>query len=257
MKRIVFLIGFFAFLQLTFSPEVFAQGRFIRRLQEEAEKKAAEELLRGLGNDKSEEERREESRRLGSHNREGGLSVEAPDVAASIGVAESAYSGKDFRGTKIALRDAIWGVELEIGQNVLASLPESVSGLRSVNGSDNVTSTGMGFVGLLIERLYESDDLQLQVSIGNDAAILGVASLMLAGEYARQQSGGTNYKQIRFQEHQAHIEYDDYSGYSLAVPFGQSSIFVIKGVNFGSEQEFMSAANQFNINTIKQKLGEK
>lgn len=257
MKRIVFLIGFFAFLQLTFSPEVFSQGRFIRRLQEEAEKKAAEELLRGLGTENPEEENREESRRMGNHNREGGLSVEAPDVAVAIGEAESAYSGKDYRGAKIALRDAIWGVELEIGQNVLASLPESVSGIRSVSAADNVTSMGMGFVGLLIERLYEVDDLQLQVSIGNDAALMGVAGLIMAGEYARQQSDDTNYKRIRFQEHQAHIEYDDYSGYSLAVPFGQSSIFVLKGVNFGSEQEFMSAAEQFNINTIKQKLGEK
>ncbi len=257
MKRIVFLLGFFAILHITFSPEVYSQRTLIRRVQQGIEERAAEEILRGLDNEKSEEKEKTESRPLGTHTRDGGLSVEAADVNMSIREAESAFSGKDFRGTKLALRDAIWGVELKIGQNVLTSLPETVSGLRTVSEADNVTSTGMGFVGLLIERFYETDDMQLQVSIGNDAAMLGVASLLMLGDYARQQSDDTNYKRIRFQEHQAHIEYDDYSGYSLAVPFGQSSIFVLKGVNFGSEQEFMSAANQFNINTIKQKLGEK
>jgi len=257
MKRIVILTGIVALLYITFSPSAYGQGRVLRRLQQEAERKATEEVLRGLGLEDAEEEKREENRRLGPHTRDGGLTADAIDVLKSIGDAENAFSGNDYRGTKMALRDAIWGVELEIGENVLASLPKSVSGLQALIESDKVTSTGMGFVGLLIGRFYEKDDVQLEVAIGNDGAILGVASLLLVGQYAAQHDEETNYKQIRFQEHQAHIEYDDTSGYSLAVPFGQSSLFVLKGVNFDSERDFMAAANQFNINEIKQKLGEK
>ena len=64
------------------------------------------------------------------------------------------------------------------------------------------------------------------------------------------------YKQIKFQEYKGIIEYDDNSGYKLSVPFGQSSILVIRGINFDNEQKFMSACNEIKINDIKSKLGE-
>jgi hypothetical protein len=235
--------------------ELFSQGRLLRRLQQEAEQRAVEEIFGKKEEEKTESTREAEPRRAGRNTRGGGLTQEAPDVDRSMADAGRSFSSRDYTATKAALRDAIWGVELEIGENVLASLPKSISGLQAEPGSDQVTSTGIGFVGLLIERAYSGSDQEMVVTIGNDAALLGVAGYFMAGEMIRQTNDQPNQKQIRFQEHRALIEYDDYSGYTLTAPFGQSSILVLKGVNFGSEQEFMAAANQIDLSLIKQKLG--
>ena len=255
MKSIILPLTLTLVLFLSGIGELYSQGRLLRRLQQEAEKKAVEEIFGTKEEEKTESGREAEPRRSGRNTRGGGLSQEAPDVNRSITEAGRNFATSDYTATKAALRDAIWGVELEIGENVLASLPESISGLKAEPGSDQVTSTGIGFVGLLIERAYSASDQELVVTIGNDAALLGVASYFVAGDMVRQTGDQTNQKQIRFQEHRALVEYDDYSGYTLTAPFGQSSILVLKGVNFQSEQDFMAAANQIDLSLIKQKLG--
>jgi hypothetical protein len=77
------------------------------------------------------------------------------------------------------------------------------------------------------------------------------------GGYAQQTNGQQNWKQVKVKGHRGIIEYDESSGYKLSVPLGQSSLIVWEGVNFASEQEVMSAANAFDIDGIKNTLGEK
>jgi hypothetical protein len=257
MKKILSLTLFAALFMLAETSCLYAQGRVVRRLREEAEKK----VIEGLFETKKEEEKETlkesaDTSPAGRHRRGGGLSQEVPDVNAAIAEAEDAFQVKDFKGTKVALRKALWGVELEMGKKVLESLPETISGLKANVGNDQVTSSGIGFVGLLIERSYQGDeDMGLVVTIGNDAGFLGVAGMFMAGEQYRQSMDEGNQKQIRFQEQSAVIAYDEYDGYSLTSPFGQSSIFILQGVNFESEQDFMSAANRFDLNGIHRMLG--
>ena len=52
------------------------------------------------------------------------------------------------------------------------------------------------------------------------------------------------------------MQFDNSSGYTLSVPFGQSSIMVVNGINYKSESEIMAAADNIDIESIKQKLGE-
>jgi len=235
-----------------------AQGRLIRKLQTKAEDKIIEDIFKDSEKDKGNEtistEREASSQ---TRNRKGGgLSQETPDVNQSIADAEAAFSKQSYSEAKAAVRQALWGVELEIGKKILQSLPESVENLQKVEAEDRVSSTGVGFVGLVIERVYQGkEDMELRTSIGNDAALLGLAGMyMVGGMY--QTTDDTNQKQIRFKEHKAFIEYNDYDGYTLSVPFGQSSIFVLKGSNFETEKQFMAAANNFDLDKIKKELGE-
>lgn len=235
-----------------------AQGRLIRKLQNKAEDKIIEDIFKDSENEKNTETISTESESSPpTRNRKGGgLSQETPDVNQHIADAEAAFSKQSYSEAKAAVRQALWGVELEIGKKILLSLPESVEDLQKVEAEDRVTSTGVGFVGLVIERVYQGkEDMELRTSIGNDAALLGIAGMyMVGGMY--QTTDETNQKQIRFQEHKAFIEYDDYEGYTLSVPFGQSSIFVLRGANFETENQFMAAANNFDLEKIKKELGE-
>lgn len=258
MKPTIVRVSILVFTLVMLSESLYSQGRLLRRLQEQTEERIINEIV---GEPNRSEERREEpdrSDRMDGQNRRGaGLDREIPDVNRNITEAGEFYESKDFIGSKTSVRNALWGIELEIGQKVLASMPNSVEGLDKLESEDQVSSMGAGFVGLIIARRYEGrDDVRLDVTIGNDSAILGVAGLyMYEGMYV-QEVDQPDVKQIRFQEHRAHIRYDDYDGYTLSVPFGQSSVFMLNGKNFDNESQFMAVANQFSMNTIKKELGD-
>lgn len=261
MRKIIliFLLFFFA----SGTSMVYSQGRFIRKIQEKAEDKAVEKIFKEKNpkqNDESQMDEKpeyEESSPAARQRKSGGLTQTAPDVVQNIADAEAAYKGQRYTESKASVRQALWGVELEIGQKILKSLPESVEGLKAVKEEDRVTSSGIGFVGLIIERVFRGkDEMELRSSVGNDAALLGLAGAYMAGGMYVNTTDETNQKTIRFKEHKAMIQYDDSEGYTLSVPFGQSSVFVITGVNFDSESHFMTAADNFDIETIRKELGE-
>ncbi len=186
----------------------------------------------------------------------GGLTHTAPDVADNISTAQLAFNQGSYTEARYAVRQAILGVEMEIGQNILDGFPESVNGLKMVPENDNVASASIGFVGLIIERKYSGNEQQLKVTVGNDAAMLSSVNIYLASGTYASTAEDQNHKQVKFKDYRGVLAYDDYSGYTLSVPFGQSSIFVAEGVNFKSEQEIMDTANEFDLEKIKNEFGE-
>ena len=269
MRKIKYL---FLLVVFVFSASVsYSQGRLIRKIKDKAEDKVIEEIFKDKKT--KEQEKQQEKQQYpdyqdtesdydksGSSRQQrkgGGLSQTAPDVLQNIADAESAFKDSKYTESKSYVRQALLSVELEIGRKLLKSLPESVEGLKYVKEDDRVTSTGIGFVGLMIERVYQGkDDMELDCTIGNESALLGLASAYLMGGLYMSSSEETNHKTIRFKDHRALIEYDDSEGYKLSVSFGQSSMFVLQGVNFDSEEQFMRAADNFDIETIKKELGE-
>jgi len=194
----------------------------------------------------------------GTTNTKGsGLIIEPPDVVKNIEEAETAFGTKNYSSAKYALRQAMVGIEMEIGESILKSLPTSVDGLQMDPDADKVTSMSYGFVGLTMERRYTGKDKELQVTIGNNSALLGAVNMMISGGAYASSSTEQNYKQTTFKGYRSVIQYDESSGYTLSVPFGQSSIMVVNGINYESEPAIMSAAENFDIEKIKSELGEK
>lgn len=188
----------------------------------------------------------------------GGLVSTPPDVNQNLEEAETAFKAGSYGEARYAVQQAMLGVEMEIGQKVLKSLPEKVSALPLVSEEDQVTSTGYGWAGLTIVRVYRTDDKELKTSIANNSAMMSAVNMYLAnGGYSQQTGGQQNWKQTKVKGHKAIIEYDENSGYKLSVPLGQTSLIVWEGINYASEQEMMGAANTFDIDGIKKMLGEK
>jgi len=187
-----------------------------------------------------------------------GLVSTPPDVKQNLSDAETAYKSGSYGEARYAVQQAMLGVELEIGQKILKSLPESVASLKMNKEADQVTSTGWGWAGLTIQREYNGgEDKQLRTTIANNSAWMSAVNMYLAnGGYAQSTNGQQNWKQVKVKGYRGIIEYDENSGYKLSVPIGQTSLFVWEGVNFASEQEMMSAANAFDLDGIKKMLGE-
>lgn len=187
-----------------------------------------------------------------------GLISTPPDVKQNLADAEVAYKKNSYGESRYSVQQAMLGVELEIGNKILKSLPESISGLNKEAESDQVTSTGWGWAGLTIHREYsDGKDKQLTVNIANNSALMaGVNAYFASGGYAQQTNSQQNWKQTKVQGYKAIIEFNEGSGYKLSVPIGQSSIIVYEGINFATEPEMMKAAEVIKIDSIKKELGE-
>lgn len=188
----------------------------------------------------------------------GGLISTPPDVKQNLADAEVAYKKNSYGEARYSVQQAMLGIELEIGNKILKSLPEAISGLNKDAESDQVTSTGYGWAGLTIHREYnDKNEKELRVTVANNSMMMaGVNAYLNSGAYAQQNNGQQNWKQTKLKGNRAIIEYDESSGYKLSVPLGQSSLIVYEGVNFASEPELMKAAEAIDIDGIKKMLGE-
>ncbi|MBL7113561.1 MAG: hypothetical protein ISS19_16605 [Bacteroidales bacterium] len=252
MKNNRILFGLVLILLFLAGQNTYSQG-ILKKMKEAAKEVVKEEII---GDDKIKEEPSNEessSSSSVSNTRGGGLTTTPPDVMENIAGAQTAFLQSNYTDARFSVRQAVLGIEMEIGQKILEGLPESVKGLGMIPDEDKVESMSIGFTGLTIERVYRTGDQQLRVTIGNDALMLSAVNMYLSsGAYETEE----NQKRVTYKGDRGILEYDDYSGYTLSVPFGQSSIFVVNGINFASEEEIMSAAEEFDIEKIKTELGE-
>ena len=259
MKKRLILLGMMTAMILISASMAHSQS-LINKLK----KKAEEKLIEKAFDEKKDTDQQnqdyyyetDETQSSGRNTKGSGLTTAPPDVNASIADAEKTFNGKEFSKTRHSIRQAILGIEMEIGQNILADLPEQIDGLSVNSEMDKVTSNSMGFVGLSIERTYQGGDQELKISIGNEGLLPATVNIY-QGTTVYETSADQNQKQIDYKGYNSLLEYDDYEGYTLSVPFGQSSVMVVNGINFADEQEIMKAANQIDIEKIKNQLGEK
>ena len=254
-------------IAVLFASSAHAQG-FVNKLKQKADEAASKALEKkakekaGIedepANEVQETSGSPQTRTRPTNKGGGGLIATPPNVNQNLADAEKSYKAGSFGEARYAVQQAMLGVEMEIGKKVLESLPEAVTGLDKVDESDQVTSTGYGWVGLTIRREYLKEDKQLTATVANNSALMSAMNMYLAnGGYSQTTNGEQNWKQTKVKGHKAIIEYDDATGYKLSVPLGQTSMIVWEGINFSSEQDMMAAANTFDIDGIKKMLGEK
>lgn len=189
-----------------------------------------------------------------------GLISTPPNVNDNLTSAETSFKAGKYSDARYSVRQAMLGVQMEIGKKILEGLPETISGLKKDATSDQVTSAGwgMGWSGLTIQRDYKLDDKQLSFTIANNAMWMQAVNMYFTNSGYMQTSGGEQkWKQTKVQDEKAIIEFDASSGYKLSVPVGQTTLLVYEGINFSNEQDFMNAVNQIKIEAIKKQLGEK
>jgi hypothetical protein len=254
LKYVLFILALFFIL-----PS--ASGQLLNKLKQKVEEETEKAVS---GKNKNQNSSSSETNSAGASSKKtnskgGGLVTTPPDVKQNLADAETSFKTGKYGEARYAVQQAMLGVEMEIGQEILKTLPESISGLKKISEEDQVTSTGWGWAGLTIQRRYSgNEDKELTLTVANNSVWMTAANAYLAnGSYSQTTGGEQNWKQTKVKGHKAIIEFDESSGYKLSVPLGQSSILVYEGVNFSTEQEMMSAANAVDIDAIKKKLGEK
>jgi hypothetical protein len=197
----------------------------------------------------------------------GGLVSTPPDVTASLTDAETAFKKNQYGDARFSVQQAMLGVEMMIGKEILKGLPDSIGAIKKDTTSDKVTSTSWGWVGLTMQRDYfeggkqnmKDNRKEIGFMLSNNSAWMQAINLYFSGGYAQTSGSGDtqNWKQTRLKGYKAVIEFEQSSGYKISVPIGQTSLLILQGVNFATEQDFMNACNAFDIDKIKTQLGEK
>lgn len=258
MKKVLYLLCFLIALMVTNTAS--SQG-FLKKLKDkvnkavnkEVDKKAGIPPETGSGNSNS------GSSGNPSNKGGGGLSNTAPpDVKAQMAEAETAHAAKNYSDVRYSLQQALMGVEIQLGRQILKSLPASVVALNVDTLQDIVMSTQWGWSNLNIHRVWKNNaDKQLTITVGNAGIYAGLAALYFSNAGMIEANGAKqNFKQVRVKGNKAIIQYEDSKGYTLIVSIGQSSMIVWECINFANEQEVMTAANTFDIDGIKKMLGE-
>lgn len=189
----------------------------------------------------------------------GGLTnTTPPDVNQQIADAEKSQKDGKYSDARYSLQQALMGIEIQIGKQILLSLPAVVSGLQKDTLQNKVMSTQWGWNNLSIQSVYKKGDQQMTITIGNNSVYSGFVNLYFNSAYSQTVNNGKdqNVKQTKLKGYKALITYEDNKGYTLMVPLGQSSLIVWECINFATEQDVMNAAGAFDIDGIKKMLGE-
>jgi len=180
-----------------------------------------------------------------------------PDVNQQMTDAEKAYDANKYSDARYSIQQALIGVEIQLGRELLKSLPSEVNGLPKDTTQDKVVSTQWGWANMTIQRVYyDGKEKQLTTTIGNNGLYAGLVNMYFNNAYVQADANQQNVKQTKVKDYKALISYEESKGYTLIVPIGQSSMIVWECVNFADENEVMNAATQFDIDEIKKKLGE-
>jgi hypothetical protein len=168
------------------------------------------------------------------------------------------FAANKYSDARYSIQQALMGIEIQLGREMLKSLPDDVNGIPKDTTQDKVVSTQWGWSNLTIQRVYyDKKDKQVTVTIGNNGLYAGLVNVYFNNTYYVQaDEKNQNVKQTKVKDYKAIISYDESKGYTLIVPIGQTSMIVWECVNFANEDEVMSAANKFDIDDIKKKLGE-
>jgi hypothetical protein len=226
-----------------------AQGILQRAKQ--AVQKAADKALGE--EDKEETQQAPGSPQPGSPAGKSATKMSPPDVLKYIGEADASLAAKDLNNARFSVQQALVGVEWKLGYKLLESLPASVAGLECDKESDNVTISGIGFVGMAIERSYRQGDKHLDLGILNNSGLLNMYGMYLSNP---AYSADENRKAVRVGNYRGLLEQQDDGDFTLGIPFGQSSLLLLDCGRFQNEDEVLNAAKAFDIDKIKTTLGE-
>lgn len=264
MKKSTLLLMLVAVL-FAYQP---ANAQFLKKLKDKAKNAVNKTIGTDTNNSSSSSESQDNNNNNSSSSTSGGKptnkgggglkNTTPPDVQQQIADAETAHTAAKYSDARYSIQQALVGVEIQLGREILKALPSPVVALEKDTTQDKVSSTQWGWNNLTIQRVYsDKKDKQLTVTIGNNALYAGMANLYFNNAYGVQaDANNQNIKQTKVKGNKAIIEYEDSKGYTLMVSLGQSAMIVWECINFADENEVMAAANSFDIDGIKKSLGE-
>ena len=173
------------------------------------------------------------------------------EVDKRLGEARSAYESGNLEAARFALQQALNDVDLAIGQEILAALPDRMGDMGPMTADDQVSSAGMGYAGLFVSRTYQNDGgASVSVQLVADSPLLAGINTILALPLIASDS---NQKRIRVGGYRALLQKNEGTGgevsYDVQIPFG-SSLMTLEFKGIGDEDAVTSMAGNVPLEKI-------
>jgi len=217
MKKCIYLLVLSVLAVFYARP---TEAQLLKKLKEKAEQKVNQAIDKKSGGNSNESGNsqggNENSGTIGGNGKPsnkggGGLSnTTPPDVMQQITEAEQAHNSGNYSEARYSIQQALIGVEIQLGRELLKSLPDKILDMPEDTLQDKVVSAQWGWANLTIQRVYfDQKERQMTVTIGNNALYSGYVNLYFNGSYTQADGNSQNVKQVKVKSYKAIIQYDD------------------------------------------------
>jgi hypothetical protein len=180
--------------------------------------------------------------------------VSAQEFDKQIANAKSSYDAGNYEESRLAVQNALHEINIKIGQEVLAVLPQKVDNMQYIASSDQVSGSGADFTGLFVERTWGSTTAEnLEFSVLSDSPLIGTVNTFLALPLVMT-SSDSNQKKIKVEGFKAMLEKKvdesaNVTGYSLMLPYGKS-LLQLNYNGATTEEAFLAMVKQIPVTKV-------
>lgn len=177
------------------------------------------------------------------------LPIRAQEVITSLQQAESAYTSGQLEEARFALQEAIASINQEIGKEILKALPTSIGGLSADMKQDNV-SGAVGFAGLSVSRIYNTEEKSARVEIVGDSPLLASINAILALP-AIMGTSDSNQKRIKVAGYKGILQKEsgENPSYNVQIPIDQT-LLTLNVTGVADENTIISMVNALPVDIL-------
>jgi hypothetical protein len=173
------------------------------------------------------------------------------NVESALDEAQTAYKSGNLEAARFALQQAMNEVDLAIGREVLALLPDQLGSMPKADTEDQVASASMGFAGLFVQRVYRSGEgvsAELQV-LADSPLLAGINAILALPSFVSD----SDQKRIRVANYRALLQRNEDStgavSWDIQVPFG-SSLMTLHVNGIEDENAVVTMANTIPVDQV-------
>lgn len=181
--------------------------------------------------------------------------IKTEDVQKSINDASTALKAKNYREANLSLQQALSDLNLVVGTELLAGMPETILTYKADKNSDNVSNAGAAFgAGTTIERDYKGSDesRNFKVKIVNNSPMMAALNMYLSNPmYA---SSGEGQSVVKIGMRRGMLKFNSGSG-ELQVALGQA-LLTLEFNGMAAKTDVTAFAEKLELDKIAKFLGE-
>ncbi len=107
------------------------------------------------------------------------VNINAQDAETLLDKAVSEYKSGNLESARFELQQVLQEINQAIGRDILALLPDELSGMQKVEDQDNVTGMNTGYAGLFVHRNYAAETSDASIEIVSDSPLMAGLNIML------------------------------------------------------------------------------
>ncbi len=180
------------------------------------------------------------------------VGAKAQDSEAYLDNASSEYKSGNLENARFNLQQMLQEINVAIGRDILALLPEELADMQKVEDADNASGINTGYAGIFVNRSYTAENRNAAIEIMSDSPLLSGINILLNMPIFI--AGDPMQKRIKIDGQKALLTKNTSAegkiGYDVQMAFGSTLLtFNCSGVD--SENEVTAMLNKIPIQEIQ------